>query len=668
MRALRSCLRAVAMVAPFGMWACGSSVQPTAPPDQDDGGAAGALGRGGSQGVGGSVDAAAGENPCGATDSSLEKKDATELFGASGIAAFDLYLPDEAWRDLRANARLEEYTPAQACFQGKAIGVVGLRFKGSYGSLYNCFDESGQNTCRKLGMKLKFDEYASGQRFFGLKRLNLQGYRYDDSYLKERLSYDLYREMNLAAPRATWALVRVNGEAQGLFGMVEQIDGRFTSDRWPDDGDGNLFKEIWPGQEDATWIRQHLETNKDTGDLSVFQGFSSALNSAPEAELRSTLARFMDLDGWAAYMAVDDAIANFDGITTYYTSGTPDQAGNHNFYLYQHANGTFTLIPWDLESTFYLAPEFADIPPWRAVPTDCNLTYPVWSGDSRVVAPGCNRVFRALSSNLDAYRAAGQRLLDGPFAVDRMLGKIDALASSIRAEAAADPHGPGAAEFENGVTYLRSQMPKLHARLAHMLSGTPSTPLRIDPAVGADFETADDYGIVDGPLLMCNSHSEVSVALETAAPIAGTKTLRMLFEYGNEARPWEQWMFYSIPFRPSPSDLTPFVGMRFKVRADRARSMRIDIDSPKNSAANEGVEFGWEVDRLTTTPTERSVRFAEATVPDWANDPGDDLTEVLRTSTGIRFKPDCLGQDADGQLPDGTHDKGWVDIDDIVFF
>ena len=190
-------------------------------------GASGAPATGDSAGAGG---AASEQGACGPVDPELADLDAADLFDYAHIPTFDLYLDEQAWEDLQANAQEEQYAEAQACFEGRSIGRVGMRFKGSYGSLYNCFDVQGQNTCRKLGIKVKFSEYDTDRRFYGLKRLNFQSYRYDDSYLKEKLAYETYRAMSIVAPRASWAVLRVNDDLQGLFGMVEQIDGRFTDD------------------------------------------------------------------------------------------------------------------------------------------------------------------------------------------------------------------------------------------------------------------------------------------------------------------------------------------------------------------------------------------------------------------------------------------------------
>jgi hypothetical protein len=276
-------------------------------------------------------------------------------------------------------------------------------------------------------------------------------------------------------------------------------------------------------------------------------------------------------------------------------------------------------------------------------------------------------VFRALSADLTSYRAAAKQLLDGPFAEATMLATIDALAAFIRAEATTDPHGPGATGFENGVAILRKEIPNLRRRLEQLVSGKPIVPLAIAMSAVNDFEGADSYGITAGTTCLANAHSTSSVMVNETDPMGGTKTLRILFNFADETTAWQQWMFYRIPFASAPKDLSGLTGIRFKVRSDESRILRLDIDSPKNSAANQGVEVGWDVqvDGVTSTAT---VLFAKAKVPTWATDPGDNLAAILQSATGLMFLPNCNHVDGTGHLPAGVTDNGWVDIDDIEFF
>jgi hypothetical protein len=664
----------VAMLAGWGALGCDGSAAPATLRGGSGGeggepaGAFGAPAAGDSARAGG---AASEQGACGPVDLELANLDAADLFGYAHIPTFDLYLDEQAWEDLQANAQEEQYAEAQACFEGRSIGRVGMRFKGSYGSLYNCFDVQGQNTCRKLGIKVKFSEYDTDRRFYGLKRLNFQGYRYDDSYLKEKLAYETYRAMSIVAPRASWAVLRVNDELQGLFGMVEQIDGRFTNDRWPDNGDQNLYKEVWPIQTDRDWVLSRLKTNEETADVDAFLAFAQTMNDADEADLRATLGGYMDLDALGRYMAVDDAIANYDGITAYYTSDDAAWAGNHNFYLYQEDPHMFTMIPWDLESTFVANSGFGNVPRWTEVPEDCSLTYPVWRGTNLVIAPGCDRIFRAIAADLDGYRDAGQELLDGPFAESTLLAAIDEHAAYIQEEAENDPNGPGASRWASAVAELRAQVPQLRARFEGLLSGEPWVPFEIDVAGLTDFENQDTFGLTMGPMLLCNSNSTVSVAVNTEDPLAGSRDLVMSFEYGNETDPWQQWSLYLVPLASGVDDLTGLTGIRMWVRADRARSLRFDIDSPNATAASEGIRFGWDVP-LTTEAAQVEVLFADAAMPQWAFDqgraPADALADILATTTGLAFFPQCTGVGPTGLLPEGTTDPGFFEVDDIEFF
>ncbi|MBN2194638.1 MAG: CotH kinase family protein [Polyangiaceae bacterium] len=613
-------------------------------------------------------------NPCGSADPTLAEADAEELFGFATVPTFDLFLPADDWEALELHAVDEQFTEAEACFEGRSIGRVGLRFKGSYGSLYNCFEEPGVNTCRKLGMKLKFDKYDPDQRFFGLKRLNLQGNRYDATYLKERLAYDIYRAAGIVSPRAAWALVRVNDEPQGLFGMVEAIDGRFTADRWPENGDQNLYKETWPINTDAEWVTERLRTNEETADVSAFVAFSQAMLDVDETDgerLRETLGRFVDLDYFARYMAADDAVAAYDGVTAYYTSSDALWSGNHNFYLYQEAPEHFTIIPWDLESSMLPNTGFGDVPHWTRVPEDCGERYHAWGTEVLAIAPGCDRVFRALAADLTSYREAGEALLAGPFSEEMLLAAIDEHAAFIREHAVADPHGPGETAFESDLQYLKSQLPLLVARFEHLLTGDTWTSLSFGTTVVNGFEEQDDFGLVMGPEFLANPTSTISIAINTTNPMGGGQDVLMSFEYRNEDEPWQQWIHYRAPLAEGLVDVRSMTGIRMWVRADQPRILRFDLDSPEESAAVEGIRLGWEVP-LTSEPTQVEVRFADARVPDWAidqgRDPGDDPQAILANVSGLAFHPMCVNRGSTGFLPEGETDAGFFAVDDLEFF
>jgi hypothetical protein len=272
-----------------------------------------------------------------------------------------------------------------------------------------------------------------------------------------------------------------------------------------------------------------------------------------------------------------------------------------------------------------------------------------------------------LAFDLTAYKAAARMLLDTHFTVANMEAALTKHAAFIREAAAADPHGPGAEGFEKGVGFVKQDLPRLRARLEHLLSGEPSTPLVFSSTVKNDFESADAFGLLSGTSQMCNAHSSTDVQLLTTAPLAGAKSGRIAFSFGNETTSYQQWMSYGVPMDKIPTNVTAFTGIRFLVRSNVARVLRLDIDSPKNPDYMKGVRRGWDIPLDANTKT-IEVRFADAKTPGWGGVVNDSLPEVLASMAGLYFQPQCAGRDVAGFLPEGTKDTGYVDIDDLEFF
>ena len=363
------------------------------------------------------------------TPTDFKARSAAELFGIDHVPKFEFTLPDDRWQWLQAHAADEEYERAEARFDGQPVGAVGLRFKGGVGSLERCVDKTaGTLKCPKLSLKIGFDKFDTGNTFFGLDKINLHAMVGDPTKLHERLAYDLYQLSGIKAPRSAWATATINGKNYGIFSMVEDVDEHFTADRWPENGNGNLSKEVWP----------EVETLK------------------PEA-----------IAYMAKYMAVDDALENCDGVTAMYTGDAASPtAKNHNYFFYQEPNRDVSwLIPWDMGNTFTSCASFAKVPRWTIVPDDCAKSYSVWDNGGIVRAPGCDRVFQAIAARRDEYNAAVDQLLSGPFAEAVILEKIDRWSKFIHDAEVADPTSGGEQQWMAAVQELKNAIPRLRERL-----------------------------------------------------------------------------------------------------------------------------------------------------------------------------------------------------------
>jgi spore coat protein H len=398
------------------------------------------------------------------------QRNAGELFDIDHVPEFAITLPKEQWEWLQVHATEKTHVQAEARFDGQPAGSIGLRFKGGVGTLDRCVDKTGKLLCAKLSLRLTFDKYDRANRFFGLKDLNLHSLVHDPTKIRQHVAYDIFRLSGIQAPRSSWATATINGKSYGLFAMVEEVDDVFVADRWPGNGKGNLYKEVWPNSTDAAGYVKGLETNKATPNTDAMVGFARDLSAGDPAQLGAALAKWTDPVYMARYMAVDDAIRNCDGVTAMYTADEKTLgSSNHNYFWYQEPNrDVFWLIPWDTDQAFTGGCDtFAAVPRWNDKPENCEKTFKVWD-DAFVRAPGCDRLFQAIAMRRADYDAAVDKLLAGPFAQQTVLDKIDRWTKFIYNAQIADPTTGGAGGKDawiNAVEDLKRSIPVLRERL-----------------------------------------------------------------------------------------------------------------------------------------------------------------------------------------------------------
>src|SRR5262245_21271266 len=124
--------------------------------------------------------------------------DQADLFSDRALRTWSLEMPEARWRELRAHATEKRWAAARLTVEGVPVGVVGVRFKGSAGTLASCF-EASRPICAKLPLKIRFHLLDPGPRFFGLQRLNFHSMRRDRSLVRERLAYRIFEDAGVAA-------------------------------------------------------------------------------------------------------------------------------------------------------------------------------------------------------------------------------------------------------------------------------------------------------------------------------------------------------------------------------------------------------------------------------------------------------------------------------------
>jgi hypothetical protein len=389
--------------------------------------------------------------------------EAAYLFDQSKVRTYNILIEPADLAKIDAKPSSEEWVSARLEFEGATYGPFKVRYKGSSGSFKSPCTTGGFEDPKagKCSIKLGFDEVDPELRFFGLKKLNFHAMIQDTSFLRDRLGYSLFRDSEVAAPRAMHALVQFNGAMEGLFIVVEQIDGRFTRARFSEGGEGNVYKESWVTMRTEKDYVNALETNSDAPNVTAMLDFQNAVQQSAAA-----VEAFVDRDYMMRYVAVDRVIANDDGVFHFYCdANSPNYPGtSHNFYWYQAAQTPqFWLIPWDLDLSFDLTPWVRINPAWTAQ-ASCSCVRPAMYDPQ--TPPSCDPMVKHFLSWLDDYDREVDAFIQGPFSDQQVQAKLNTWIAQLRPyvmQTAGVKRAPSLSEWDNSVSQLYAKIATLRA-------------------------------------------------------------------------------------------------------------------------------------------------------------------------------------------------------------
>ena len=467
-----------------------------------------AVGTGGSGAGGSDAGDATGTNP-------PKEQIGNEVFDETQVQSYYLTFTNEEYARLMDFSTLllnpytvneDRYVHAELKFGDTVLPAIGVRIKGNY-SVWGCVDyATGKrvvrvdpdfgniDVCQRFSLKLDLNRYDATGRLDGLKKLNLHAMAADPSKLRERLGYSLFRDMNVLASRAVHARLYINGEYQGLFAAVEEVDGRFTANRFPQSGDGNLYRDLWPSATTTVADAQKaLKTNSDPGEMDVsdFMAFRDAVASSTEADFATNMAPYLDFDYLSRYIVVDRAIANFDGIMSFYF-GTGWGPANQNYNWYDVGNGRFSLIPWDFDKTFWY-PEpnlWSDnmpngnniVPNWNVITSSCDgytsyfdavvvLGGVTYNGSYGVREIDCDPFLKLLRGVIyGRQKSIADAFIAGPFSAQSVAAKLGAWRAQITSAIQEDPL-VDTTQWQNAADDLQANVPKFQNNVSLMMSG-----------------------------------------------------------------------------------------------------------------------------------------------------------------------------------------------------
>ncbi len=286
-----------------------------------------------------------------------------KLFDPSYVHSIEISMAAEDWEDLKVNPLLKKKYHADIVIDGEPFGNVSCATKGNSSLIYVA--ESGDSI--RYSFKIKFNKYDAGQTYYGLRSLSLNNTFRDSTYVKDFLSYTMFRKAGVDAPLCSFVWIKVNGADHGLYLAVEDIDESFLT-RTGRTG-GQLYKPdsdklAADGEEMSVIIRNGIQA-EDYGEgaelgyrgenIEDYPGIFeyAETKSGPEDRLRVIAAlkelsenqdpeKYLDTDEIIKYFAVQNFLLNFDCYTGPML---------HNFYLYEK-DGRLSLFPWDYNLAF----------------------------------------------------------------------------------------------------------------------------------------------------------------------------------------------------------------------------------------------------------------------------------------------------------------------------
>ena len=244
---------------------------------------------------------------------------------------------------------------ATLTYNGVAYDQVGVSFKGA--TSYN------QVNGDKKSFNIRMDSNIDGQTLEGYEVLNLNNCFDDASFLREFFYLYSIRHY-VPAAKCSFVELVVNGEAWGLYPMVQQLDGVYTKQwfmsndgvRWradaPSGGGGGMGGGGGPNWGDGTAALNYL--GSDTADYQSYYTLKHSgienpwdklvntcdvLNNTSIANLPSELPNVLDVDRTLWFLACENAFADDD---SYIMKGKMD------YYAYwEYETGRITPLEYD---------------------------------------------------------------------------------------------------------------------------------------------------------------------------------------------------------------------------------------------------------------------------------------------------------------------------------
>jgi spore coat protein CotH len=281
---------------------------------------------------------------------SAQQAVAEDVFDDTRLHDVRLFIHSKDLAQLRARYRENINTPADIQIDGTRVRNVAVRSRGG-----------GSRNPTKMGLRVDFNFYTPNQEFRGLEAIILDNLWQDNALIREALTMKLFRRMGEPAPREAFCRLFLNNQYQGLYALVEEIDGDFAA-RETGEAGGYVFEYHWnynyygddlgPDLDPYKPLfepRTH-ETESDEQLYGPIRDLFHNMNEPDDAVWLDVIGQRLDLPQFMRMLGIEAFVGEGDGLLGY--------AGMNNFYLFRSpGTARHRVLPWDRDLSFQF--EFA---------------------------------------------------------------------------------------------------------------------------------------------------------------------------------------------------------------------------------------------------------------------------------------------------------------------
>lgn len=191
-----------------------------------------------------------------------------EPFFQDRVVTVSITMTEKDWESLRTNAMAKQYVKADLSFDGKLIPDIAVRPKGN--SSLMAVANTGTP---RFGLRVDLDYYNPDCNLYGVNKLSFNNGFSDPTLIREFLGYELFKQMGVPTPRASFVDLWINDTRLGLYTMVEQVDKIFLGNNFNHNA-GNLYKpEMAAGL--LSWTEEDLKKQQSNDKTDESEGRSS---------------------------------------------------------------------------------------------------------------------------------------------------------------------------------------------------------------------------------------------------------------------------------------------------------------------------------------------------------------------------------------------------------